>query len=118
MEVRPRKVVFYEDENGNVPSELWLESLSSERAAAIIEGRIGRLRKGLFGDCESVGLGVMELKIHFGPGFRIYFGCWGDDIVVILMGGTKGSQARDIWQARLYWVDYKKRRQSEDMKNG
>ncbi len=62
---------------------------------------------GNFGDCKTVGGGVSELRIDFGPGYRIYFGRDGIDLVVLLGGGTKERQARDIETARSYWEEYK-----------
>ncbi len=65
---------------------------------------------GLFGDCEPVGDGVLELKDHGGPGFRIYFGRSGATVVILLCGGTKRTQASDIRLARAFWADWKRRR--------
>jgi len=61
---------------------------------------------GNLGHCRSVGGGVVELKIDFGPGFRIYFGQDGDKIIVLLVGGDKRTQPTDIKRAKEYWVDY------------
>ena len=58
---------------------------------------------------ERVGQGVLELKIYFGPGYRVYFGREGTELVMLLCGGDKGSQERDIRKAQEYWSDYKKR---------
>ena len=65
----------------------------------LIRQRIARLRLGNFGDTRPVGDGVHELRIHFGPGFRVYFGREGDAVVILLCGGDKGSQRRDIAKA-------------------
>ena len=56
---------------------------------------------------RGVGGGVMELRVHVGPGYRVYFGQEGDALVVLLCGGTKGSQRRDLERARAYWKDYR-----------
>jgi putative addiction module killer protein len=69
--------------------------------------RIARLRLGNFGDAHFVGSGVQELRIHFGPGFRVYFGREGQTVVILLCGGDKGSQDRDIERAQDYWRDYR-----------
>ena len=62
---------------------------------------------GNFGDCKSVGRGVFELRVDFGPGYRLYFGQDGDDLVILLGGGTKKRQSRDIVQAHSHWKAYK-----------
>jgi putative addiction module killer protein len=68
---------------------------------------VRRLESGLYGDCEPVGEGVSELRMFFGPGYRVYFGEDGDDIVILLCGGDKSSQRRDIKAAKAYWKEYK-----------
>ena len=65
-----------------------------------------RLEQGNFGDCASVGDGVSELRMFFGPGYRVYFGEHGDVVVILLCGGDKSSQNRDIEQAKTYWKEY------------
>ena len=62
---------------------------------------------GNLGDCKSVGRGVFELRVDFGPGYRLYFGQDGDDLVILLGGGTKKRQSRDIAQAHTHWKAYK-----------
>ncbi len=69
--------------------------------------RIRRLETGLYGDCEPVGDGVSELRMFFGSGYRVYFGEDAGNIVVLLCGGDKGSQDRDIKVAKEYWKEYK-----------
>ncbi len=71
--------------------------------------RIKRIEAGLFGDCEPVGEGVMELREHSGAGYRVYFGRQGKAIVILLCGGSKRSQAGDIRAAKDYWADWKRR---------
>ena len=71
--------------------------------------RIARLELGNFGDSRSVGEGVQELRIPIGPGIRVYFGRQGEAIVVLLCGGDKHTQRRDIGRAQLYWKDYRSR---------
>jgi putative addiction module killer protein len=91
-----------------VPFEDWMSSLRDQRARAKIRTRIARVRLGNLGDCESVGSGVLELKIIYGPGYRVYFGQVGVKLVILLCGGDKSSQPEDIRRAIEYWEDYKK----------
>lgn len=78
----------------------WRTKLRDQRARAVIASRLDRLAYGHAGDAEPVGDGVSELKIHYGPGYRVYFRKTGDTIVILLCGGDKGSQARDIKTAK------------------
>jgi putative addiction module killer protein len=76
---------------------------------SIVLTRLARLRTGNFGDCKVLRgcSGVYELRIDFGPGYRIYFGKIGSTLVILLTGGDKGSQRRDISKAQEYWIDFK-----------
>jgi len=74
----------------------WFAKLQDERAATAIASRLDRLAFGHVGDAEPVGKGVSELRIHYGPGYRVYFQRRGDAIIVLLCGGNKGTQTRDI----------------------
>ena len=84
----------------------WLASLREARAVGIVRARLNRIRLGNFGDCKSVGGGIEELRIDFGPGYRIYYGRHGALVVVLLCGGDKRTQARDILRAQKYWKEY------------
>ena len=77
----------------------WIAELRDHRAVARIDARIGRLRQGNFGDAKSVGGGVSELRVDYGPGYRVYFLRRGEAVVVLLCGGDKGGQGRDIARA-------------------
>ncbi len=78
----------------------WETRLKDQRAKTILAARISRLAEGLPGDISSVGDGVSELRIHYGPGYRVYFQRRGNTIIVLLCGGDKGSQTRDIAVAK------------------
>ncbi|OGQ16935.1 MAG: addiction module killer protein [Deltaproteobacteria bacterium RIFCSPHIGHO2_02_FULL_40_11] len=108
MNVIPRELLEYEIENGRCPFSEWLDGLKDIAARAIIRKRLNRIRMGNFGNTRSVGEGVFELKIDFGPGYRVYYGLDGDTLVVLLCGGDKGSQERDIRKATEYWQDYRR----------
>ncbi len=71
-----------------------------------MRARLNRIRLGNFGDCKSVGGGVEELRIDFGPGYRVYYGREGAVVVILLCGGDKRSQAKDIFRAQEYWREY------------
>lgn len=83
-----------------VEFEAWLRGLADKTAAAIVARRIRRVAMGNLGDTRSVGEGVSELRIHNGPGYRVYFTRRGNTLIVLLCGGDKGSQTRDITHAK------------------
>lgn len=83
----------------------WLRGLRDQRAKQKITGRLQRLRFGHFGDVKPVGHGVSELRIHEGKGYRVYFRRQGDEVILLLCGGDKKSQQRDIAQAHRIWKE-------------
>jgi putative addiction module killer protein len=97
----------YIDAAGNAPFGDWADGLS---AAADAKVALERMAQGNFSSAKGVGQGVFEHRIDFGPGYRIYFGKDGDRIVVLLRGGTKKRQQRDIENATNNWQDYKRRK--------
>ena len=99
----------YQGEDGQEPLTEWLNSLRDKTAAARIRVRLRRVEAGNLGDCEPVGEGVLELRIHHGAGYRVYFGRHGKSLVILLCGGDKQSQATDIRLAIRYWADWKRR---------
>lgn len=104
----PTKVGLYVTASGKVPFVAWLESLKDIRAKAQIKKRLRRAELGNLGEYNSVGQGVYEMKIHFGPGYRLYFGMEGQQMILLLCGGDKGSQDKDIQLAHEYWEDWRK----------
>jgi putative addiction module killer protein len=78
----------------------WWTRLKDERARGVIFSRLDRLAYGHAGDVEPVGEGISELRIHYGPGYRVYFQRRGNTIIVLLCGGDKGTQAKDITRAK------------------
>jgi putative addiction module killer protein len=78
----------------------WRRKLRDDKARAMIAARIGRLAEGYAGDVKSVGGGVMEMRVHYGPGYRIYFVRRGSEVVILLCGGDKSGQARDFETAK------------------
>ena len=95
-------VRFYTAGAGRQPFKRWLRSLDRV-ARTRVRARLNRIRIGEFGDCRALGDGVWEIRLQFGPGYRIYFGRAVDASVVRLCGGEKRSQRRDIERAKAYW---------------
>ena len=95
----------YETADGEIPFRQWLATLDRS-VRARIQARVLRFEAGNLGDHKSVGAGVFEARIMTGPGYRIYFGRDGASLVLLLVGGTKTSQAKDIRRAQGYWRDY------------
>jgi len=105
-----REIRLYRTSGGTVPFSEWFDCLGDIRAQQRIDARLARIRVGNFGDAKAVGDGVLELRLDFGPGYRIYFGQEGRTIVVLLCGGDKSSQKRDIKKAKQFWLNYQERR--------
>lgn len=104
-----KEIRIYRTKEGKIPFIEWIESLKDNLAKAQITNRLNRIKLGNFGDCENVGKGVKELKIHFGPGYRVYFAEQGRSILLLLFGGNKRSQQKDIKHAQEYLADFKER---------
>jgi putative addiction module killer protein len=98
--------------DGRDPFGSWLRRLRDLNARARVELRLARLERGLFGDCKPVGEGVSELRIDWGPGYRVYFCRDGDAVVILLAGGDKRTQAKDIANAIDYRKDYQTRQRN------
>jgi len=105
VELTPRTVRYYLAANLKSPFQRWLLGIDGE-ARATVRARLRRIEEqGNYGDCEPVGDGVFELRIHKGPGYRVYFGI-DDKAVIILCGGNKDTQSSDIKRSKEYWNDY------------
>jgi putative addiction module killer protein len=100
----------YLDEQDSTPFRRWFNRLNRE-AAAEVSCALVRLELGYRSKLRAVGAGVIEYRINFGPGYRIYFGRDGDQLIILLGGGTKKQQAGDILQARANWKKYQHRKQ-------
>jgi putative addiction module killer protein len=103
------EVVQYETEDGRCPFAAWFDALET-RAALKVRTAISRIEAGNLDDTKSVGGGVVERRIDWGPGYRVYFGRDGERLVILLAGGTKKRQSADIEQASSFWTDYKARK--------
>ena len=103
------RVLEYLDAAGRSPFRRWFDGLDAT-AAARVGAYLYRLEQGNFSRVEGVGGGVFELRIDFGPGYRIYFGKDSETIVILLGGGTKKRQSAAIGVAHKAWADYKQRK--------
>lgn len=100
-----RTAVFYKDPvTQKEPAKEWIESIKDKALKARVLIRITRAEFGNFGDHKSVGAGVWELKISVGPGLRIYYSLEGSELILLLMGGDKSSQIKDIQMAKKYLI--------------
>lgn len=108
------EIEYYRTEKGRKPFKDWLESLRDVRARAKVRVRLDRARLGNFGDRKQVGNGVWEIRIHHGPGYRVYFGLEGNRLVLLLLGGDKSTQQKDIDLATEYWRDHQERKRRCD----
>ncbi len=106
-DAEPKQVIVYQDENGREPFSEWVDELRDAKARRQVLRRLSRLKHGNYGDCSPVGEGLSEMRIHYGPGYRVYFREAGDDRIVILCGGTKRTQNKGIATAREYWKEFK-----------
>ena len=103
------ELLKYQTASGQIPFDDWLNTLRDRQGRARILVRLDRLKLGLPGDWKAVGNGVYELRIPTGPGYRVYYGWQGQTAVLLLCGGDKSSQSRDIDQAKDYWRDHNER---------
>jgi len=106
-------VLHYQDETGKLPFAVWFEGLDAP-VARKVQAAIEQVAAGNMSEVKSVGSGVMERRIHWGLGYRVYFGRDGDRLVILLAGGTKQRQSADIANARSRWEDYMKRSRRKD----
>jgi putative addiction module killer protein len=105
VEAKKRIVQHYLASDLSDPFAEWMATLRDQKAYGIILVRIERVRSGNFGDHRPVGSGVSELRVSLGPGYRIYYGQDGEK-VILLTGGEKRTQRKDIARAQRYWTDY------------
>jgi putative addiction module killer protein len=110
--IKAMQVLYYIETSGRSPFADWFDGLSRE-AVAKIAVALKRMEQGNLSNTKSVGQGVLEYRIDFGPGYRVYFGCDGKAVVILLAGGTKHRQQRDIAAAKKRWADYKRRKANQ-----
>ena len=103
------EIRYYVAEDGRQPFAEWFADMETVARAKVARA-IARMEQGNLSNVKPVGEGVLEYRLDFGPGYRVYFGRDGDVLVILLTGGTKKRQQRDIEDARAYWQDYKHRK--------
>lgn len=104
-----RQAYYFKDTaTGKEPAKDWISSLKDRMGRAKILTRIERAENGNFGDHSSVGDGVFELRVDFGPGYRIYYALDGSELILLLVAGDKSTQPKDIIKAKDFWAAHKK----------
>lgn len=102
-------IKHYLDSLGNDPFEDWLESLKDQQAQARIAARLVRLKNGNFGDCKPISAGIWELRVDWGPGYRVYYAIENKRVVILCEGGDKRTQRSDIKRAIARLKDWQER---------
>ncbi len=106
--IRRRTAIYFKDlQSKSEPAREWLESLRDRVAQAAIYVRIARAESGNFGDHKSVGDGVLEMRVAVGPGYRLYYAFDGQDVILLLVGGDKSTQSKDVRKAKEFWQNHK-----------
>jgi putative addiction module killer protein len=103
----------YIDDSGKSLYADWLKNLRDTKAKAKIMMQADKMELGLFGDVESIGDGLSELRLHCGPGYRVYYGKEGQQIYLLLCGGDKSTQSKDIKKAKECWKNHKRRKNND-----
>jgi putative addiction module killer protein len=109
MDLHEIDIGLYATRDGRVPFDEWLDSLNDSVAQQRVDTCLGRIRGGNLGDRKSLGGGLLEFHLDFGPGYRIYFTSQGRRVVILLVGGEKRGQDRDVQRAKEYLEDWKER---------
>ena len=103
------EVHYYRTIYGVEPFKAWLLDIREKKDRKIVQRRLHRAEEGNLGSTRYVGNGVGEIKIDYGPGYRIYFGFGYNEKLILLLGGTKSTQKHDILKSQFYWEDYHRR---------
>ena len=109
MEAKPRIIDLFTDAHGRQPFAEWLLGLKDKDGKAAIQDRLDRVERGNLGDCERYGV-ITELRVHVGPGYRVYVGEDGPVLVILLAGSNKAKQAKGFKEAERRWKEYKGRK--------
>ena len=103
----------YIDDSGKSLYADWLKNLRDAKAKAKIMMQVDKMELGLFGDVEAIGEGLSELRIHYGPGYRVYYGKEGQQVFLLLCVGDKSTQSKDIKKAKECWNNHKRRKKND-----
>jgi len=103
MTETPYRLEYYLEDDGRAPFIEWMSKLRDRNAHARISARLNRVKLGNFGVVKTLGDGVSELKIDYGPGYRLYYAMEGKTVVLLLIGGDKTTQTQDVKAAKAYW---------------
>jgi len=103
----------YIDDSGKSLYSDWLKNLRDAKAKAKIMMQVDKMELGLFGDVEPIGEGLSELRLHYGPGYRVYYGKEGQQVFLLLCGGDKSTQSKDIKKAKECWKNHKRRNKND-----
>ena len=103
-----KKSIIYKTTTGIEAYVKYVDSLKDRMGAAKIRLRVTRAELGNFGDHKKIGQGIIELRIDYGPGYRVYIGLQGKELIILLCAGDKKSQTKDVKTAMKYWNDYKR----------
>jgi putative addiction module killer protein len=115
--MNPIEVIHYTSETDGDPFQKWVDDLADQKTKAKVLVRINRLAQGNPGDCKAVNSGVWELRIDWGPGYRVYYAQSGKEIVILLAGGSKKSQQSDIDSAVTRWTEWQQRSAKNEQSN-
>ena len=110
-----KELLIYDLKNGKEPFSIWLNSIKDSITRARIKSAVLRLSNDNFGDCKKINNNISEMRLHFGSGYRVYFSELDDIIVLLLCGGDKSTQSKDIEKANIYLKDYKERKYDKNI---
>ena len=105
-----KEILIYDLKDGKEPFVIWLKSIKDNVTRARIKSAVLKLSNGNFGDCKKLNSDIFEIRLHFGSGYRIYFSELNNIIILLLCGGDKSTQSKDIEKANIYLKDYKERK--------
>ena len=105
--ISPVHIYLYQSNTGEIPYQSWFFQLKDTKTKAIVAKRLERIANGNFGDCKHIDDNLFEIRIDYGPGYRVYFAKIENTVVLLLVGGDKSSQNNDIKKAKAYYQDHK-----------
>ena len=113
--INMKEILIYDLKNGKEPFSVWLKSIKDNVIRARIKSAVLKLSYGNFGDCKKLSSDISEIRLHFGSGYRIYFSEVDKIIILLLCGGDKSTQSKDIEKANIYLKDYKERKNDKNV---